>query len=351
MGKMKKTAVLLLLVIIALPSGLLAKNEVVICGWGGAIQKAQEEAYYRPFEKETGIRVIPVSWPNIAKIRTQVQTGSVEWDIVVSGGAAYYSSVTNNMVEKIDYSYFDPKVLAQIYPQAKQAHGVGAYSFSYVYTWRTDAYTKETAPKNTLEFWDVKKFPGPRTMFNIAAAALGWEWGLLADGVPKDQLYNNPDMERAFKKLGEIKPHVVKWWKSGAVPGQLFTDKEIVLGIAYNGRMQKLKEQGGPVDYHWNEGRMSFDRYFVPKGARNKENAMKFIAFASRPDRQAAFAKLITYGPVNEKAFDLIPVERARLLPSYPENMKKQFMPDDTWFMNTKNVDGVIERWTNWITQ
>ena len=60
---MKKTAVLLLLVIIAFPSGLLAKNEVVICGWGGAIQEAQEEAYYRPFEKETGIRVIPVSWP------------------------------------------------------------------------------------------------------------------------------------------------------------------------------------------------------------------------------------------------------------------------------------------------
>ena len=99
---MKKTAVLLLLIIFALPSGLLAKNQVVICGWGGALQKAQEEAYYRPFEKETGIRVVPVSWPNLAKIRTQVKTGNVEWDIVASGGAAYFSSINDNMVEKID---------------------------------------------------------------------------------------------------------------------------------------------------------------------------------------------------------------------------------------------------------
>lgn len=348
---MKKLTILLMLAIIAIPSVLLAKNEVVICGWGGAIEKAQKEAFYGPFEKETGIRVIAVSWPNIAKIRTMVQTGNVEWDIVVSGGGAYFTSIANDMVEKIDYSHFDPKVLAQIIPQAKQTYGVGAYSYSYVYTWRTDVYSKETAPKNSIEFWDVKKFPGPRTMFNISATGGTWEWALLADGVPKDQLYKNPDMDRAFKKLSEIKPHVVKWWKSGAVPGQLFTDKEVVLGIAYNGRMQKLKEQGGKVDYHWNEGRMSFDMYFVPKGAPNKENAMKFIAFASRPDRQAAFAKIIAYGPSNNKAFDMIPEERARLLPSYPANMKKQFIPEDNWFIDTKNVDNAIEHWTNWITQ
>jgi putative spermidine/putrescine transport system substrate-binding protein len=351
MDKMKKTAVLLLLVIIALPSQVLAKNEVVICDWGGAIQKAMEEAYYRPFEKETGIRVIAVSWPNLAKIRAMEQTGNVEWDIVVSGGAAYYTSIINNMAEKIDYSYFDPKVLAEIFPEAKQPYGVGAYSYSYVFTWRTDVYSKDNCPKNTVEFWDVKRFPGPRTMFDISAAALGWEWGLLADGVPKDQLYNNPDMDRAFKKLGEIKPYVVKWWKQGAMPGQLFTDKEIVLGIAYSGRMQKLKEEGGNVDYHWNDGRMSYDNYFVLKGAPNKENAMKLIAFASRPDRQAAFAKIIAYGPTNKKAFDMIPAERGRLLPSYPENMKKQFIPDDKWYMDPKNTDGVVERWTNWITQ
>jgi putative spermidine/putrescine transport system substrate-binding protein len=349
--KMKKIVALLFLVFFALPSGLLAENQVVICDWGGAIQKAQKEAYYEPFEKETGIRVIAVSWPNIAKIRTMVETGNVEWDIVTSGGAAYYTSVVKNMAEKIDYSYFDPKVLDQLYPQAKQPYGVAAYSYSYVFTWRTDVYSKENCPKNTAEFWDVKKFPGPRTMFDISAAALGCEWPLLADGAPMDQLYNNPDMDIVFKKLDEIKPHVVKWWKSGAVPGQLFTDKEIVLGLAYNGRMQKLKEEGGKIDYHWNEGRMSFDRYFVPKGAPNKENAMKFIAFASRPDRQAAFAKIIAYGPVNQKAFDMIPQERAQLLPSYPENMKKQFIPDDNWFMDPKNVDGVIERWTNWITK
>ena len=34
---------------------------------------------------------------------------------------------------------------------------------------------------------------------------------LVADGVPKDKLYPL-DLDRAFKKLDEIKPHIKVWW-------------------------------------------------------------------------------------------------------------------------------------------
>ena len=51
---------------------------------------------------------------------------------------------------------------------------------------------------------------------------------LLADGVPADKLYPI-DMDRAFHKLDEIKPHITVWWTTGAQPAQLLLDKEVVM--------------------------------------------------------------------------------------------------------------------------
>ena len=53
-------------------------------------------------------------------------------------------------------------------------------------------------------------------------------------------------------------------------------------------------------------------RLTVPKGARTRENAMKLLAFAARPDHQAHFAAMIASGPTNVRAYDLINPDRAR---------------------------------------
>ena len=96
----------------------------------------------------------------------------------------------------------------------------------------------------------------------------GWEFALLADGVPLDKVYNRPDMDRAFKKYKEIKPHIAKFWTQATETGQMLVDKEIVVGSGYNGRIQDLKEQGAPVDYHWNQGRLYLEYILCPRGRR-----------------------------------------------------------------------------------
>jgi putative spermidine/putrescine transport system substrate-binding protein len=57
--------------------------------------------------------------------------------------------------------------------------------------------------------------------------------------------------------------------------------------------------------------------------------------------------KYIAYGPTNLGAFKFITDERAKQLPSYPENLKKQFAHDaDYW---GPNLAPLTEKWKTWI--
>ena len=301
-------------------------KELVVCSWGGTFDKALRQAYWDPFEKETGIKVIAVGPPRAAKVKAMVDSGKVEWDIVVAGYGIFGQCFKKGLLEKVDYKYFDQKTLDQLYPSAKQDFAVGTFYFSVVNAYNTEAFPTGQHPKSWKDFWDVKKFPGPRSLMSLdVAGASSWEFALLADGMPVGDLYNDYHLPRAFKKLKEIKPEVVKWWIQSATAGQLLNDKEAVLAAAYNGRIQNLIDKGAPLAIEWNEGMLWLEYLFTPKGAPNYDNAMKFMAFQARADRQAELSKIFSYGPVNKEAFAMLSPERAKTMPSYPDNAAKQF--------------------------
>jgi len=340
-----------LIIFVALFMGLLTGESaaLVVCDWGGDTSKIQKEAFYEPFEKATGIKVTAVAQPSAAKVKAMYEANNMEWDVICMGGNTLALTEKMGLMEKIDYKYFDQKILDQLYQEAKHPFGVGIYYFSMVISYRTDVYPKGKHPKNWAEFWDVKKFPGPRCLHSPVGAATGWEPALLADGVPMDKLYQNPDLDRAFMKMKEIKPHVVKWWEHAQLPVQMLVDKQIVLADAYNARIELIKEQGVPVDYEWNGGRLYLLYWTTPKRSRYREDALKFIAFASRADRQAAFVQRLAYGPVNKEAFKTLSPQRAAILPSAPDNIKKQYLIDDEWYRDNTSI--VIDRWNKWILE
>src|SRR3972149_4444323 len=163
----------------------------------------------------------------------------------------------------------------------------------------------------------------------------------MADGVSKDKLYPL-DADRAFKSLDRIKPHIAGGWKKGAQPPQLLTDKEADLGSSWNGRITGEKWKGAAMDVEWNQGIAQYQYYNIPKGAPNRDNALKFIDFAIKPERQARSAELIPYGPTNRKAIALIDKKKAPDLPTYPENLKRQAPFNEEWWL--KNEEALINR-------
>lgn len=328
-------------------------GEVVVCSWGGAFQDAQRETCFQPFEAETGIKVVEATGPNLAKISAMVESGNTEWDVVNITPGDFKVLAKYGNLEPFDYGSWDQSLLGDIEERVIDPHGIGNTFYTKVLAFNTKTYTRESGPQNWADVWNVEKFPGPRILDAGNWVVPPIEYVLLGDGVPADQLYPL-DFDRAYAALTRIKPYIVKWGTSSAMAPQGLNDGEAVIAAATLGRIAALKEAGAPVDFTWNQGLIQFDYWAVPKGAKNVTNAMKFVEFASRPEILAALCMKQPLGPVNRRAFEFMPAERAQILPSYPANLEKQVFLDPGWWAETdasgkSNIEKNNERWNEWI--
>jgi hypothetical protein len=80
---------------------------------------------------------------------------------------------------------------------------------------------------------------------------------------------------------------------------QLLASGEASLGQFWNGRVYALQQDGAPVGVSWKQNLVMADFLVIPKGAKNKDAAMKFLANASSAEGQAEFANKTAYAPVN----------------------------------------------------
>jgi len=166
--------------------------------------------------------------------------------------------------------------------------------------------------------------------------------------VPLDKIYPI-DIDKAYASLAKIKPAVVKWWEAGAIPAQMLSDNEVAMATAWNGRIAAIQAQGAPVAIGWRQGGLRTDAWAVPKGAANRENAMKFTAFITLPVPQARLSMLIPYGFVNSKATEYITPEQLAVLPTAPEIKDELYVYNAEWWADNRGK--VLEKWASWLLQ
>lgn len=294
--------------------------DLTVISFGGANKAAQEKAYYAPFTKSTGIKVVGGEYNGeMAKVKAMVDTKSVSWDVLEVESPELARGCDEGMFEKLDYSKIGNK--ADFVPGAAQSCGVGIFVWSTVLAYNADKL--KVGPSGWKDFWDVKKFPGKRGMRKGAKYTL--EVALMADGVaPKDVykvLATPAGVDRAFKKLDQLKPNI-QWWEAGAQPPQYLVSGDVVMSSAYNGRIANTQKEGKNLKIVWAGGMYDFDSWAIPKGSPNKDAALKFIAFASKPENQKVYSQNIAYGPTNKKAVPLLDKQLVADLPTAPQNIK-----------------------------
>ena len=88
------------------------------------------------------------------------------------------------------------------------------------------------------------------------------------------------------------------------------------------------------VKYTFNQGLLDYDCFAIPKGAPNKDTAMKFLAEISKAEYQANLPFHITYGPTNKKAYEVTtaPKELLEALPSHPKNVPLMMPVSLEWY-------------------
>lgn len=324
-----------------------AAQQLAVRTPGGVFDDIKRETVYEPFRKATGIEIVPVA-ATVAKLLAMFKSGQMEVDLIDTGDDTLLQLDLAGALMPLDYAAFKYTNPDDIDPTTKRKAQVGNFVYAMVMGYHTGAYPKGKEPKSWAEFWDIKAFPGPRTLADMASGSPNLEFALIADGVPPEKLYPL-DIERAFKSMSRVRPAVTKFWDTGALSTQMLSDKEVVLGALWSTRLGVAIDKGAPLGAQWNQNEILVQAYGIPKGSRNVEGARQFIDFSLSPDIQANWMRVYKAIPVNLKAYSATAPELLDPETKQPWTKAKGHPRNIEWW--AENRTKVNAYWSKWIVQ
>ncbi|MEH6404813.1 MAG: ABC transporter substrate-binding protein [Sneathiella sp.] len=337
-------------------------DNLTIVSWGGGYTKSQVEAYHKPWEAMGGTKINSEDYNGgLAEVKAQVESGKVIWDLVDVELSDAVRGCDEGLLEEIDPSILpagaDGTPATEDFIEGTLVDcGVASIVWSTVYAYDKTKFTGN-APKTMADFFNVKDFPGKRGLRKGPKANL--EMALMADGVAAADVYGilatKAGVSRALAKLDTIKD-VTVWWEAGAQPPQMLADGEVAMTTAYNGRIFGAQvTEKKPFEIVWDGQVWDLDLWVIPKGAPNKAEAMKFIAFSTDTKRNADQASWISYGPVRKSAAPLVGkhaeagIDMKPHMPTAPANFKNALQNDFAFWAD--HQDELNEKFSAWLAK
>jgi len=346
---MKRRALAGLILIAGMATAVLAQaRDLTVVAWGGTTQAAQRKLFYEPFMKTAGLKLLEDSWSGgIGILRTKIQGGNANWDVVQVEVDELHLGCAEGLYEKLDWKALGGAEL--FLKDAVHECGVGSALWSTALTY--DADKLKEGPKSWADFWDVAKFPGKRSLRKGAKYNL--EFALMADGVPKEDVYKvlraPGGVDRAFKKLDELKPHIV-WWTAGGQPLQLLASGEVVMTSAYTSRpFFARRQENKNYQVVWNQSIWAIDFWVVLKGSPQKEQALKLVTFMTRAEQQRGYPTLAGSSATNIEAAKGVDADVAPLIAGHPANLAQAIGIDSDYW--TDNADQLTQRFNAWASK
>ncbi|MBD9641747.1 extracellular solute-binding protein [Ensifer sp. ENS07] len=268
-----------------------AQDSITVVSFGGDTKLREETSFYKPFEQETGIKVVSVDYSGgIAQIKAQVEAGAVSWDVVDGENALANQGCDEGYLEDLSGIVLPPGLDGtpankDYLPGAMVKCGIGMTAWTTAIGYQENLPVK---PTTMADVFDTKKIPGKRGFVKSAAYVL--EFALEADGVPAKDIYSvlaTPEgVDRAFKKLDTIKNDIV-WWDSWSQGMQLIVTGEVAMGMSSSQRLLVAKGQRAlPIGILWDGQIALMEVYMVPKGTAKMDLVKKYLEFISRPQIQ-----------------------------------------------------------------
>jgi spermidine/putrescine-binding protein len=322
-------------------------GEVIVAATGGLMERSLQEHFYKRFEQEAGIRVrsVPIELPDQwARARAGQRSGNIPFDVVTATPPDLIQHA--DILQPIDCN--TPAMTANALPNGCFPTGIIRTAGGMTLSWSKKAFPNG-GPASWADFFDMQRFPGPRALPDTGDR----EWwvplaALMADGVARDKLFPM-DLERAYRKLDTIKPHVAAWWKSGDNSMQILRGGDAVMTMLYSSRSVPLAKSG-EFDFTWNQAIRDVGNWAVLKGGPNTQNAMRFLDFfVQNPQEHLAFSGKVSFDSNNRETPNLVPQEERRYRASWPENWEKLIVADYDWIAANRNA--MRERWVTWLTR
>jgi putative spermidine/putrescine transport system substrate-binding protein len=293
-------------------------------------------------------KLLEENWDGgVGVLRAKIQGGNNNWDVVQVESEELLLGCEEGLYEKIDWAKLGGK--DKFLGDAVHECGVGAIVYNFILSYDGDRI--KDGPQSWADFWNVQKWPGKRALRKGPKTNL--EIALLADGVAPADVYKTlateAGIERAFRKLDQLKANLV-WWEKGSQPPQLLAAGEVAMTSAYNGRISAANTaEKKNFKIVWDKSLYTIDSWVIMKGSPNKAQAEQFLQFVSQPQNQAKLPPKIPYGVTHNAATPMIDKAVLPNLPTAPDNIKTALYINDKYWL--ENLDKLNQRFNAWVAR
>lgn len=288
-------------------------NELFVYNWGEYI----DEDVISQFEEETGIKVVYDLFETNEEMYPVIEAGAVNYDVVCPSDYMIQKMRENDLLAELNFDnipnadQIDPAYMEMsrtFDPENK---------YSVPYCWGTVGILYNTKrleelgvepPTSWEDLWD-ERLSGEILMQDSVRDA--FMVALKKDGYSMNST-SEEELELAKQDLIDQKPlvqaYVIDQVRDKMIGG------EAAVGVIYSGEMLYIQEEVENLGLDYNleyvlpeEGtNLWLDSWVIPKNARNKENAEKWIDFLCRPEIAKANFEYITYPTPNKGALELL---------------------------------------------
>lgn len=283
--------------------GCSKKNENVlyVYNWSDYI----DETVLTDFEKEYGIKIIYDTYSSNEELLAKLQAGSGGYDVIFPSDYMVTIMAQNSLLEELNIKSLtnlkniDPLFLNPTY-DPEQKYSIPYTSGLTGIAYRTDLVTDEI--DSWKIFWNAK-YKNKTMLLNDMREVYAMAFKILGYSV------NDTDpihLAEAQKLLIDQKKYLKKY-ESDMSKDFLLT-KEASIIQQWVGDSYQIMEQDSNIAFIIpKEGSIKFtDNICIPKGAKHKENAEKFINYLLRPDIAARIINVISYSMPNLAALPMV---------------------------------------------
>jgi len=287
-------------------------GELYVYNWGEYI----DESVVKEFEKETGIKVVYDMFETNEEMYPVLEAGGVVYDVVCPSDYMIEKMIQNDMLAEINFDNIPniKNIDTKYMDMAKSFDPENKYAAPY--TWGTVGILYNTSMVDDeitswSDLWNPK-YQGNilmqdsvRDAFMVGEKMLGYSMNTT----------DKTELEKVKEKLIEQKPlvqaYVIDQVRDKMIGG------EAAIGVIYSGEMlyvqNEVAQSGDDFELKYvipKEGtNLWLDAWVIPKNAKNKDNAEKWIDFLNRPEIAKKNFEYITYPTPNKAAYELLDKE------------------------------------------
>jgi putative spermidine/putrescine transport system substrate-binding protein len=336
--------VLLVAPALATSSAVANPNDLMIVTRDESLQRALQSAYVQPFTAITGTPVQQEVWDGgIDTLRTQSKAPDNTWDLVLVDADELSAGCSEGLFEKLDWPTIGGK--DHYLPQAVSDCGLGGLIVTTVLAWDKD---KLPVAPSWSDFWDVAKYPGKRGLRKGVRGNL--EFALMADGVAPGDVYKtlatSDGLDRAFRKLDQLKPYIV-WWSAEAEAAHILASGDVLMTTAPSGQIAtKVEHDHKNFGLQFAASLYEMQSWAIMKGSPSLRMAQQFLYFAGMPAVELRLLQQSGDAGLAKGLNDGLPPELASVSPSAPANIAAGLRSDvGFWHDNLPKLRQRFDAW------